>query len=178
MNNQALEERLARLEKKNRLQTFALYAVAGCFLLYLFTGMTEAAPTTLQATRFELVNSSGEVVGAWEAEKDSTWLIMARPDGNRALKLFASPNVSGLTLFDGKEQARASALVDHGLPSFCLLSEELKILGTLGLTATGPKVDLFDAQGKVRARMGVSGEHSYTQILDPAQKEVWGKTAP
>ena len=178
MNNQALEERLARLEKKNRLQTFALYAVAACFCLYMFTGKTEAAQTTLQATRFELVNASGELLGVWEGEKDRTTFVMARPDGGKAVKLFASANVSGVTLLDNNEETRAAALVDNGLPSFALFEKDLAMAGTFGMTSTGPKLDLRDAAGNLRTRMGVAGEHSFVQLLDQSQKEVWGQKAP
>lgn len=173
----ALEERLAKLETRNRLQAWALYGVATCLLVGLFTGNTEAAPTTLKASRFELVDASGKTVGVWEAGKDANKLAVLRPDGSAAVKIVASPNVAGVMLSDKDGDMRATALVDHDLPSFALLSKDLDIVGSLGMTATGPKVDLKDANGKIRARMGVIKDESYFSLMDPSEKETWSQKA-
>lgn len=177
MHSQTLEERLAQLEKRNRLLSFALAGMALCLGFSLLVGKTDASPSTVKATRFELVDASGEMVGLWESQKDGNRFILARPDGSQAVKLTAAPKVAGLMLFDENGKARASTLLDHQLPSFNLFDDKLEVLGSLGLTSTGAKLDLKDEKGAMRARVGVAGQESYFLIQDAAGKESWSQKA-
>jgi hypothetical protein len=177
MANQALEERLAQLENKNRLQSLLLMGISLCLLFFCFAGKAEADTTTVKASRFELVDASGETVGLWQAKQDGNEFLLARPSGDLAVKLTASANVAGMLMFDTEGSPRLFTLVDHQLPSFNLLDSKSEIAGSLGMTATGPKLDLKDAKGKIRARVGVAEDESYMILRDDSGAETWKEIA-
>ena len=92
------EKRLRRLEIQNRL----LFLLV---ILLLFLGATQP-PDTVRATRFELVNEQGRILGVWGPQgQDVSLAMVSRREGTSKVILRADPKPSLMMFSQGQTYA-------------------------------------------------------------------------
>ena len=143
------EERLTRLEQKNRRLTLALVLTALAAGLVVTAGMgpAEAVPDEIKAHQFTLVDT----------------------DGKMRARLGPSSEGASFILFDAAGKPRAGFGMTKKGPEILLTDEKGK--PQLMLSAEGPPLlQLFDESGKLRAdltvRKGGVGEGPAFQLYD------------
>ncbi len=145
------EERLARLERKNRRLTLALVLMGVAATLVVTVGMerNEAVSEVVKARNFLLVDENGKTRAALEMIGDESSLVLSDKSG--------------------KERATLKVDNDFG-PDLRMLDENGKTLAMLVVVKGDPFLDLSDENGRARAKLVVSSEPGSGPRLD-----MWDK---
>jgi hypothetical protein len=184
------EERLTRLERKNRWLTLALLFMGVAATLVVTAGMqrTEAVPEVVKARRFLLVDENGKERARLGLAKAFSGLVLSSENGSavalaagndmqaltfmgengkqRAVLMTLKDGHAGLAVLDENEKPRARLVVDKDGPGLNLLDENDKIRAALQLPKDGPSLNLSDENGKQRAVLGANKDGPILDLFD------------
>ena len=154
-----IEERLTKLERKNRMLTLALAFVALAAVLVVTTGMgsAEAVPEEVKAHRFILVDAYGKARAGMAMDNAGPRLDLLDENGNVRVGLTVVKGIGPrLGLWDENGKLRVGLALDKDFPSLGFYDENGK--GRAGLTVVkgiGPRLGLYDENGKMRGGMAL-----------------------
>ncbi|MCK5862764.1 MAG: hypothetical protein KAH38_09780 [Candidatus Hydrogenedentes bacterium] len=128
----------------------------------------------LRASRFELVDDTGNVRATLDFDEYGTRLILQDSKGNLRVGLHALASGSGLALADGAGKVRIKLGVFNNRPEIVLFDGEGKDRILLAATENfGPHMSLFDKNGKDRVVMVVVDHGPAIVMSDEDGKTVW-----
>ncbi len=153
-----IEERLTKLERKNRMLTLALVLVSLAATLVVTVGMgpPEAVPEEVKARRFILVDAYGKARAGMFFDNADPHLDLLDENGNVRLGLTVVKGIGPrLGLWDENGKLRVGLALDKDFPSLGFYDESGK--GRAGLTVAkdGPRFGLYDENGKMRSGMAL-----------------------
>ena len=153
-----IEERMTRLERKNRRLTLALVLTGLAAILAVGVGMAApvAVPDEVKAHKFTLVDADGKTRAelGLNTGPNGPGLKLFDENGNMRVGLGLLPDGPNLTLRDENGKTRVSLNVTKD--SIC--SSILSLSGENGRTGAALSTDgllLTDANGKMRAMLAV-----------------------
>ena len=163
-----IEDRLTRLERRNRRLTLALVLIGVVAALIVTTGMdrADAVPEKVTARRFELVDENGKVQAVLGVANDSPFLNLSDKNGKLRVGLGVTMGmVPSLSLFDDNGNPRAGLMVIKDSSILNLSDANGHVRANLGTTKNGGNVLLMDENGKVRASLA-GGTNPAVQLSD------------
>lgn len=148
MDQQALEQRLRRLEWRNRFLTTAF----SCLLLVFFVLAVRApmmTTTVLRAERFELIDEAGNIHAELDVHEGQVGIHLKDEEGNNRLSLTHNTEETALYIKDAKGNNRLAATQSaQGGGSFTLHGPEMKGAAVLYLQGEGV-LSFYDDAGQV-----------------------------
>jgi hypothetical protein len=145
---EALERGLSAAKRRNRYLLIGLVvlAVAWAFTITTRTVRAQSNENIVQAERFELVDSEGNVCAELSVFGSGPGLVLYDKDGAiRAGLTVSDESGPGLSLFDENETFRARLAVSDSGPGLALYDENEKNRAKLAvLDAFGPGLYLYD----------------------------------
>jgi hypothetical protein len=148
----AIEERLARLERKNRRLTAALLSVgiAAVVAVGMGQGSAPVVPQEIRAHKFTLVGNNGELRASLMMLKDGPGLFLYDTNGGERAGLWLDKEDDpAFTLSDEKRQPRTKLSVDKLGPHVQLNNQHGQPQVSLLLLRNGPIMVLLDGNGRV-----------------------------
>ncbi len=189
------EERLTRLERKNRWLTLALLFMGVAATLVVTAGMqrTEAVPEVVKARRFLLVDENGKERAGLGMDKDGPFLDLRDENGKERARLGLAKAFSGLVLSsengsavalaagndmqaltfmgeNGKQRAVLMTLKD-GHAGLAVLDENEKPRARLVVDKDGPALNLLDENDKIRAALQLPKDGPSLNLSDENGKQ-------
>ncbi len=155
------EERLTRLERKNRRLTLALVLTGLAAALAVTAGMgpAGAVPDEVKAHRFTLVDADGKTRARLGPSSEGASFILFDASGKGRAGFGMTKQGPEILMTDekGKPQVKLAA---EGAPLLELFDENGKLRADLMVTrggvGEGPAFQLFDVYGRARAALMVS----------------------
>ncbi len=139
-----LQERVARLEKRNKLLSLAGMAM----MALVFLGAAEG-PEKSRASAFQLVDGEGRVRAELALREDGPGLFILDENQIDRVSIFHREDGSGLFIADSQGVTRVGAVqFAHGGGGFALHGPESKGAAVLYLKGEG-SLRFFDGDGKV-----------------------------
>lgn len=162
--------RVARLERRCQVNTLVI-VIQSCVLGGVLLGgagragmqdvpaptanaAQAAAPATVTARQFKLVDEQGRPRAEWRCTLDGPAISLLDEQGNDRLTLSVTAQASLISIGDAKGNDRARVIV----------------------TALGPSISLFDEEARERVRASVGAAGPAINILDEDRTPRW--TAP
>jgi len=174
--------RLSRLEKQNRrlkwMGVIALAAVSAIFL----TGQAAPAPRTVEAEKFVLKDSQGNVRGWMSTIGKGSELTLGNVNAQPMMRLVVSTDSSDLHLFGGPKSG-LNLSIDSGNPDISLVAPQGNGQARIAFGEHGPSFTLQDAEGfstivgvatteeTANHMSGISG--ASILLLDKDKKVIW-----
>jgi hypothetical protein len=155
----SIEERLTRLEGKNRRLTIAMLVTGVAAALVVAVGMAgpEAVPEVVRAHKFELLDDNGKVRASLDLLRDQPTLNLLDENGKLRVALSADNGGPSLALSDGNGRTRASLKVTENGSAFALTDENGISRLVLNVDKNGPGgLGLLDKDGKELASLWVN----------------------
>jgi len=107
-----LERRIERLEAANKRLKFALTVILVVAGTVALTAALSAKPETVRASRFELVDGDGNVLGAWYVDGPrGSQLDLRDSKGKNRVELWAKVGTGAILLKDHAAKTRATLTV-------------------------------------------------------------------
>jgi hypothetical protein len=153
MTNEALADRIARLECHNRRLTGALVVVGIAAVVAGFLGAAPKAPRVVEADRFVLRDDDGRARALLTMDEKSPTLALFNEQGKARLTLRAAADGATLSIKDGSE-AVAEVLVTEEGPGVKLLSGRSSVL--VGIVRDGIGLGIVDRTGAPRERLVIT----------------------
>ena len=146
----ALEQRVRRLERRNRIQG----ALLACGVVALLAAAGHRRET-LAAERFELVDAEGRVRAEMAIDDDGSAGFFVRDAEDRVRAcLVHDAAQAAMYLFDEAGTIRVGAAqYAHGGGGFALHGEETEGAAVLYMKDRAGSLTFYDAEGKVRAKL-------------------------
>jgi hypothetical protein len=165
------EERLNRLERKNRRLTLALVLTGLAAGLVATAGMgpADAVPNEVKARQFTLVDADGKLRARLGPSSEGASFILCDASGKARAGFGMTKQGPELLLTNenGKPQLKLAA---EGAPLFQLFDDGGKLRADLVVTkggaGEGPALQLFDTYGRARAALMVSKAGPAFLLLD------------
>ena len=150
-----IEERLTRLERKNRRLTLALASVGMAAMLAVAMGQGAPAvvPQEITAHKFTLVDGNGKTRADLIMLKDGPSLSLYDENGKTRAELVALKDGSGLSLYDKNDKKRAELVALKDGSGLSLYDKNDKKRARLRLDEDRPSLNLSDENGKPRAML-------------------------
>ena len=145
------EERLARLERKNRRLTLGLVltAVAAGVVAAAGAARTGAVPEVVTARKFCLVDENGKArAGLFVFEGGPVFTLLDENDKPRVM-LRVNKEGPDLALLDENAKTRAFMALDKDGPALCLSDENGKNRAKLAVIKLGAGLVLLDENGRI-----------------------------
>lgn len=162
-----IEQRLARLERQNRLMKCAAVAAIG-----LFVTLGQAKPSdTIRARAFVLVDEAGKALGALAVRDDGHPSLVLSGDDSVAVIEFSKGGVPRLVLTDGTRQV---SLANHAGGGLGLRIKSEDGMAEVMVTPAGSKVllktqpgpeQMMAALGATKADAMVSADSKHGSVI-------------
>lgn len=151
-----VEERIARLERHNRLLTMALGGMVIACGIAMALGMQQSQPEAIDAREFRLLDDQGKPRARLAMLETGPALVFMDADANSRLKL-ALDDVDGPALFmtDHNHSDRITLRVQPTGATLAVGDENGAERVRLATSEIGASIGLFDAQLKNRARLAL-----------------------
>ncbi len=146
-----IEERLTKLERKNRMLTLALVSISLAATLVVTIGMgpAEAVPEEVKAHRFILVDAYGKVRAGLVMAKDGPRLDLLDENSLGRVGLAVFKDGPRLGFYDENGRARAGLAVVKDGSILELMDKNGKRRVVTGLVKDVLRLELYDGNGRV-----------------------------
>ena len=197
------EERLTKLERKNRRLTLGIVLAGLATSLAAAVGMAAPGivPDEVKARKFILVDDDGKGRASLYMSEDGAGLSLLDANGMTRVLLVASENGPGLFMFSESGKPSVNLTTRKNAPvSLGLLGENSTSSATLEASERGaavaiwynrgkehaefgvnnetgiPTLRLFDAKGRLRAALGIDFKETIPKLwlFDANGKGIWG----
>jgi hypothetical protein len=196
-------ERLARLERSNRILKAILSVCLACVAVVFLMGAASTTPKIIEAQKFILKDGAGSERGELFATDKAWGLVLFNKNETKAASIFVSSEMNGVILSDQNGNLRQSLTADlskselniyrpgSDSAQFGVTDNELGAALTfrdranndrvdLGVSPKGSVLTLADENGAIRA--AVTGEAlgfvSYSKIGELDWAPGWDKFSP
>ena len=180
---QVILERMSELEAQNRRLRWGSVAILTLFSAVILMGQAAPAPRVVEAQRFILKDSDGNVRGWMGTIGRGSELSLGNVDAQPMMRLIVSTDSSDLHFF-GSRKSGMNLGLDSGNPDISVMGAEGS--GGAGITfrENGPSLTLVDAKGfstivgaTQLEKPANGGTHSTSAasivLLDRDKKIIW-----
>jgi hypothetical protein len=163
-----IEERLNRLERKNRRLTLAmlLTGVAAALVVTLGMAKTEVVPDEVKAHSFKLLDDNGNTRAALDVTKDGVGLALLGGKGNTQAALSVANEEAMLVLSDTNDKPRIAMAMSKDGPMLQLGDESGKTRALLAMQGDSPGLALLNKNGKTLASLGATEDATGFALRD------------
>jgi hypothetical protein len=148
------EERLEKLERRNRLLLIGLVLAVAVFVLGALAD--EKTFNIIRANRFILEGENGKLRAVLEVDKSGSTSLSMRDENEKIRTILSvSKDELGLYLYNENEKPRTILSMSKNEPGLMLLDENGKERAMLSIKNNSPGLSMFDADGKNRAMLRI-----------------------
>ena len=160
----AILERISRLEEQNQRLKKLSAAILVLLSAVLLMGQATPSPRVLEAQRFVLKDSDGNVRGWMGTIGKGSELVLGNVNAQPMIRLIVSTDSSDMHFF-GSGRSGMNLGLDSGTPDISMIGAEGKGTATIAFKDPGPSFTLEDAKGSSTI-VGVS------QLEKPANRKA------
>jgi hypothetical protein len=145
-NLQVLQERISKLEEKNQRLKKLNTAILVLLSAVLLMGQSAPSPRVLEAQKFVLKDSDGNVRGWIGTIGKGSELILGNVNAQPMIRLIVSTDSSDLHFF-GSRKSGMNVGLDSGTPDISMIGAEGNGGAKITFKEIGPSFSLEDAKG-------------------------------
>jgi hypothetical protein len=142
----AIQERIRKLEVQNQRLRRGLIAIMALVSFVILLGQAAPSPRVLEAQRFVLKDSEGNVRGWMGTIGKGTELTLGNVDAQPMMRLIVSTDSSDLHFF-GSGKSGLNLGLDSGNPDISMMGAEASGSARITIAERGPSFTLEDAKG-------------------------------
>ncbi len=175
MSENAVLDRLSRLEKSNRRLRVGMLVCGAALVCAIVMGAERATP--LVTTEYiRLVDTEGKLRAALGSDKEGTFFFLNDPNGKMRVSMATQKDASYVSLKDADGKTRAMVTFDEGGPAFRLKDEGGVAVAVMSADADGSWLEVRDAGGRSRVLSTLSDTVAEPKAAAPAVPQ--GGAAP
>ena len=184
---QAILNRLEKVEAEYRRLKICGVTAAIVIAAFVLMGQASTPPKVIEAERFVLKDSSGNIRGWLGLLREGSELTLGNSNKEPMMTLQVSEKASDLH-FQGRENSGMNLGVDFGVPAISMAGQRGSGQATLRVNDVGPSFRLRDSKG-FSVSVGVpetesngatksdKGSAASVQLLDKVGKILWSAPA-
>jgi hypothetical protein len=180
---QAILERIGKLEAQNRRLRWSSAAILALLSAVILMGQAAPSRRVIEAQRFELKDSDGNVRGWMGTIGKGSELSLGNVNAQPMMRLIVSTDASDLHFF-GSRKSGMNLGLDSGNPDISMMGAEGNGGARITFGKDGPTLTLEDAKGfstivgaTQLEKPASSGAHSASAasivLLDKDKKVIW-----
>jgi hypothetical protein len=173
MSENAVLERLSKLEKSNRRLKVAM-AVCGAALVCAMVIGAERATPLVTTEYIRLVDTEGKLRAALGSDKDGTFFFLNDPAGKMRVSMATQKDASYVSLKDPDGKTRATVTFDEAGPAMRLKDGGGMNMAVVSTDQDGAWLEVRDGGGRSRVLSTLSDNVAEPKATAPAAPPAGG----